>query len=122
MSIIDSIKSLFGGQVEVKASEALESIINTVKPLLEKVDSNNGIASAIENYGDIGDKLKEVVGKLSSAASSEKASLTAEKNDIVASLTEKGKALLTSLQDNEAVPEQLKGLCQKAEALLSKLG
>lgn len=120
-NILDSIKSLFGGKVEVKVSELLEKIIAAVKPIIEKGEASEALAGAVSNFGDLGQKLKDILAKIKSASGDALSGLNTEKDGIVASIVEKGTALLDSIEASENLPEGVKELAQKAEALLKKL-
>ena len=121
MSFMDTIKSLFGGNIEGKASELITTIINTVKPLLAEGKLSEAVQGAIGDYGDLGDKLKAILSKLTGATADVKTGLVKEKTDIVAAIKEKGGALLATLEKESAIPETLKALITKAKALLAKL-
>ena len=122
MGFLDTVKSWFGGAVEGKLGELFTNIINTVKPLVENGKVSEAVKSAIENYGDLGDKLKDVLAKLSTAGADAKTGLISEKNDVVAAIKEKGGALLETLEkEGSAIPAELKSLVAKGKELLQKL-
>lgn len=122
VSILDSIKSLFGGNVEGKAGELLQSIVEQVKPLIEKGNLSEAVTGAVANFGDLGTKVKEIVAKIGTASGEAKQQLVSEKNGLVSSMTEKGNALLDSIMGDGNITDTIKALAEKAKALLGKLG
>ena len=122
MSIIDSIKSLFGGNIEGKVGELLQSIVEKVKPLIEKGNISEALSGAVANFGDLGTKVKEIVEKIGVASGEAKTKLVSEKDSLVSSMSEKGKTLLESIEGETNIDDTIKALAEKAKALLAKLG
>ena len=121
MSIIDTIKGLFGGDTETKAVGALSGIIEAIKPMLEEGKLGEMVQNALSSFGDLGEQFTATKTSLKSATGEAKANLTAQKNDILSQIKEKGSALLESLTQQVDLPDAIKGLVEKAQALLSKL-
>ncbi|MBE5801657.1 MAG: hypothetical protein E7319_05145 [Clostridiales bacterium] len=121
MSIIDTIKGLFGGDSETKAVGALGSVIEAIKPLLEGGNLGETVQNALANFGDLGDQFQTTKTGLKRATGETKANLTAQKNDILSQIKEKGAALLESLAQQENLPDVVKALVEKAQALLGNL-
>lgn len=121
MSILDTIKGLFGGDSETKAVGALSGIIETIQPMLEEGKLGELVQSALSNFGDLGDQFTTTKTSLKRATGAEKANLTAQKNDILSQIKEKGTALLESLTQQADLPDAVKALVEKAQALLAKL-
>lgn len=121
MSIIDSIMGLLGGDKETKAVNALGGIIETIKPLLAEGKLGELVQTALSNFGDLGDQFNTTKANLKGATGTTRANLTAQKNDIVSQIKEKGAALLASLTQQADLPEAVMGLVKKAQALLGKL-
>ncbi len=120
MSILDTIKSLFGGS-ELKVSGLIGTIIEKVKPLIEQGKIGDAVKNAIGDYGDLGEKLSAIIGKLKGASGDAKTSLITEKSGIVAAIKEKGGALLSALNKENALPDEIKSIIAKVEALIKKL-
>ena len=121
MNMIDTIKSLFGGDAETKAVAALGGIIEAIKPLLAEGRLGDVVQAALGNFGDLGDRFTTTKTSLKRATGAEKAELTAQKNDILSQIKEKGAALLESLTQQADLPDAIKGLVEKAQTLLGKL-
>ncbi len=121
MSIIDTIKNLFGGNAETKAVGALGGIVDAIKPMLEEGKLGEAVQGALGNFGDLGDQYQTAATGLKKATGEEKANLTAKKNDILSQIKEKGAALLESLSQQADLPDAIKALVEKAQALLAKL-
>ena len=121
MSIIDTIKGLFGGDAETKAVGALGGIIDAIKPLLAEGKLGELVQGALANFGDLGDQFTTTKTSLKRAKGADKANLTAQKNDILSQIKEKGAALLESLTQQADLPDAVKALVEKAQDLLAKL-
>ena len=121
MSIIDTIKGLFGGDMETKAVGALGGIIDAIKPLLAEGKLGEVVQAALSNFGDLGDQFQTTKTGLKRAKGVEKTNLTAQKNDILSQIKEKGAALLESLTQQADLPDAIKALVEKAQGLLGKL-
>ncbi len=122
MSVIDTIKSLLGGNVEGKAGELLQSIVEKIKPLIEGGNVSDAVSGAVANFGDLGTKVKEIIGKIASASGDAKQQLIGEKNGLVSAMTEKGGSLLESILGDGNISDTIKALAEKAKKLLGKLG
>ena len=121
MSIIDTIKGLFGGDNETKAVGALGGIVEAIKPMLEEGKLGEAVQEALGGFGDLGDQFQTTKTSLKSATGEAKTQLTAQKNDILSQIKEKGAALLESLTQQADLPDAIKALVEKAKALLAKL-
>lgn len=121
MNIMETIKNLFSGNLEGKLGELLSGLIEKIKPLIAEGKISDLLAAAVENFGDLGQKLKEVLAKLTGAAGEEKETLINEKNELVSQVKVKGGELVDAAQQEEALPDALKGLVAKAGKLLGKL-
>ncbi len=121
MSLIDTIKGLLGGNKDAKAVGALSGVIEAIKPMLEGGNLSELVQNALSNFGDLGDKFTTVSGELKGAKGQTRSNLTAQKNDILSQIKEKGAALLESLSKEENLPDAVKALVEKAQALLAKL-
>ncbi len=121
MSFMDTIKGLLGGDKETKAVGALSGVIEAIKPLLEGGKLGELVQGALANFGDLGEQFQTTKTSLKRATGENKAQLTNQKNDILAQIKEKGAALLESLTQQADLPEAIKGLVEKAQALLAKL-
>ncbi len=121
MGFMDKIKSLFGGNVELKVTELLDQIVAAVKPLIEKGEASEALTNAVNNFDGLGDKLKDILAKIKSATGDSVTKLTEDKKGVVASIVEKGTVLLDNIEKSDKLPEGVKELAEKAEALLKKL-
>ena len=121
MGFMDTIKSLFSGNIEGKVGELMDTIIAQLKPLLASGKLGDAVKAALENYGDLGEKLKAILNKLSGATAEAKTGLVKEKTAVVSQIKAKGSTLLQSVSNEKEVPDALKELCEKAKALLAKL-
>lgn len=121
MSFLDSIKSFFSGNVEGKIGELFQNLISQIKPLIEKGEASEVVSNAVANFGDLGDQLKNALGKIGQATTDTKEKLVADKNGIVKSLVEKGNELCKAVADSAELPDAIKELAKKAQALLAKI-
>lgn len=121
MSILNTIKGLLGGDSETKAVGALGGIIEAIQPMLAEGKLGEMVQAALGNFGDLGDQFTTTKTSLKRAKGEEKANLTAQKNDILSQIKEKGAALLESLTQQADLPDAVKALVEKAQALLAKL-
>lgn len=121
MSILDTVKSLFGGSVEGKIGEVLQGLANQIKPLIAKGEVGELVSNAVSNFGDLGDQLKGILSKISGATADTKTKLISDKNSIVKSLVEKGGEMVKAVSSSSELPQGLKDIAKQAEALLAKL-
>ena len=121
MSFINTIKNLFGGNVEGKIGDLLTGLIEKIQPLISEGKVGDLLASAVGNFGDLGQKLKDILAKLTGAAGEEKENLIAEKNALISEVKVKGGAVVEAAQQETALPDGLKGLVAKIGKLLGKL-
>ncbi|MBE5815300.1 MAG: hypothetical protein E7320_08885 [Clostridiales bacterium] len=121
MDILGIIKNLLGGDKELKVADLLTKIVALVKPLLAEGKLGELVQTALGNFGDLGEQLTATKTSLKTATGEAKASLTAQKNDMVAQMKDKGNALLDSLSAESELPEALSGMMSKAKNLLGKL-
>ena len=121
MDILGIIKNLLGGDKELKVADLLTKIVALVKPLLAEGKLGELVQGALANFGDLGDQFTTTKTNLKRAKGADKANLTAQKNDILSQIKEKGAALLESLTQQADLPDAIKALVEKAQGLLAKL-
>lgn len=121
MDILSIIKNLLGGDKEIKVAGLLTKIVELVKPLLAEGKLGELVQAALSNFGNIGEQLTATKTSLKSATGEAKASLTAQKDDLVAQMKDKGGALLDSLAGENELPDAISGLMSKAKSLMGKL-
>ena len=108
MDILGIIKNLLGGDKETKLVGLLGKIVELVKPLLAEGKLGEVVQAALSNFGDLGDQFTTTKTSLKRAKGEEKANLTAQKNDIMSQIKEKGAALLESLTQQADLPDAIK--------------
>ena len=121
MDILGIIKNLLGGDKELKVADLLTKIVALVKPLLAEGKLGELVQTALGNFGNIGEQLTATKTSLKTATGEAKTELTNQKNELFAQIKQKGGDLLTSLNDQADLPDAIKGLVEKAQALLAKL-
>ncbi|MBE5779001.1 MAG: hypothetical protein E7331_06695 [Clostridiales bacterium] len=121
MSLINTIKNLFGGNLEGKIGDLLTGLIDKIKPLIAEGKIGDLLKGAVENFGDLGQKLKDILAKITGASKEEKADLIAEKNNIIADVKTRGMAVVEAAGEEENLPDTVKQMAGKVSKLLGKL-